>query len=50
MYASREFEPHQDSQGLHEQETLPHCLVLVGSRNGFDRDIHLLKVLVSQVL
>ena len=26
----------------------PHCLVLVGSRNGFEGDLHMQKMLVSQ--
>jgi len=30
----------KDSHYFPEQETLPNCLVLVGSRNIFERDLH----------
>ena len=38
---SREFEPHQKAPVVSLSKTLcSHCLVLVGSRNGFERDLH----------
>ena len=46
MPVSREFESHQRLPSLCKK--LETCLVLVGSRNGFDRDLHKKKELVSQ--
>ena len=45
--ASREFEPHQRPRCFLEQQLYSLCLVLVGSRNGFERDLHK-QLLVSQ--
>ena len=48
---SREFEPHQKLPPVVSlsKKMYPHCLVLVGSRNGFQRDLHThKKLLVSQ--
>ena len=39
-----EFEPHQRPRCFLEQETLLNCLVLVGSRNGFEPDLHKPKI------
>ena len=38
---SREFEPHQRPPGVYLGKKLYYnCLVLVGSRSGFERDLH----------
>ena len=44
---SREFEPQQRLVSLSKKH-YPHWLVLVGSRNGFERDLHKQALLVSQ--
>ena len=41
MPVSREFEPHQKASVVSLSKKLyPHCLVLVGSRNEFERNVH----------
>ena len=40
--------PIKGSRYIIEQETLFPCLVLVGSRNGFERDLNRQKMVVSQ--
>ena len=37
---SREFEPHQSPVVSLSKKLYSDCLVLVGSRNGFERDLH----------
>ena len=44
---SREFEPHQRPPSLSLSKKLySNCLVLVGSKNGFERDLHKQTLLV----
>ena len=46
---SREFEPNQRLPVVSLSKKLySNCLVLVGSRNGFERDLHKQQLMVSQ--
>jgi len=48
MPVSRELEPHQITIVSLTKKLNSDCLVLLGCRNGFERDFHKQKVVVSQ--